>query len=287
MIEHMHPRLRDLWTTTHSAWMPRGTLAIVRLLSIAAVVLIVGCAEEELRFTEVKRPNERITSAEWAAFVRIVNALPEPRLAPLADVALPLPQWQDARTLPVQELTFEERRALSEAWEASHVARRFARNRSLIRLLRRENMTVEQFAGLALAIGMAMRRAQLPEEFSFEELLQRGRGVVDGLQRDQRLFSSLPLEARHRVLDEAIWLHRIDRAQRLRDVPPENRALVLKQSEWLRQVMPAYFQRHPFDDVIDLLEERGVPFVELPESGRDDELEWTAAEAIIGRTVPQ
>jgi hypothetical protein len=283
----MLPSNHDRRTDFRFDPLPRGTLPLVRILPIAAVLLLAGCAEEEVQFTEVKRPNERITSVEWAAFVRIVNALPEPRLAPLADVALPLPQWQDARTLPVQELTFEERRTLAEAWDAALVSRRFARNRSLNRLLRRENMTVEQFAGLALAIGMAMRRAQLPEEFAFEELLQRGRSVVDGLQRDQRLFSSLPVEARHRVLDEAIWLHRVDRAQRLREVPPENRALVLKQSEWLRKVMPAYFQQHPLDDVTDLLEERGVPFVELPESGRDDELEWTAAEAIIGRAVPQ
>jgi len=278
---------RSPWTPCRRPRWPRArSLSVLRIVLVVALPWLSGCAEEEVQFTEIKRPGERITAAEWGAFERIVKALPEPKLAPLADVAMPLPQWQDARTLPVQELVFEERRALADAWDPERVARRFARSRSLPRLLRRERLTVEQFTSLALAIGAAMRRSKLPEDYPWEDLLQRGRGAIDALQRDQRLFSGLPVDVRHRLLDEAVWLHRVDRAQRLREVPAENVALVNKHADWLAEVMPQFFQSHPLDDVTDMLEEYGLPFSELAETGRDDELRWNPAQAVIGRAAP-
>lgn len=254
-----------------------------RILALAAALLLLtGCAEEELHFTEVRQFDQPVTPEEWAAFQRIVDAMPEPKLAPLNGVSLPLPQWQDARTMPVYELAAEEQRALQTAWDPSQAARRFTGTRGLGRLLSREHMTVEQFTGVALAIGAAMRRVRISDDFPWDEVLRRGHRTIAALERDQRLFSGLPIDIRHRVLDEAVWLHRVERVERLQKVPPENLELVAAHKDWLSKLMPEAFRKHPFEDVADLLEERGLPFVELPESGRDDELEWNPADAIVG-----
>jgi hypothetical protein len=255
---------------------------IVGVLALAATLLTGGCAEEEIHFTEIRKADEPVTPEEWQAFIRIVDAMPEPKLEPLTAAISPLPQWQDARTMPVYELAAEERRSLDTAWDPAQAARRFTGVRGLSRLLGRERMTVEQFTGIALAVGLAMRRAKLSEDFPWDDLLRRGERTLLAFDRDQRLFSSLPIDVRHRVLDEAVWLHRVDRAERLQKVPAENVALVTDHADWLAKSMPEVFRKHPFEDVVDLLEERGLPFVEMPETGRDDELDWNPADAIVG-----
>ncbi|HUQ71338.1 MAG TPA: hypothetical protein VM165_17550 [Planctomycetaceae bacterium] len=254
---------------------------------MAATLLAGGCAEDEIHFTEVRQPDQPVTAEEWAAFVRIVEAMPEPKLAPIASAAVPLPQWQDARTMPVYELAAEERLALENAWETDQIARRFAGARGLNRLLKREGMTIEQLTGLTLTISAAMRRAKVSDDFPWDELLRRGERTVVALERDQRLFAGLPLDVRHHVLDDAVWLHRVDRAVRLRKVPGDNVKLVKEHADWLAKHMPESFQKSPFEDVVDRVEELGVPFVELPETGHDDELEWNPADAIVGVKPPQ
>jgi hypothetical protein len=272
------PIQNDMPTDIHH----RRTSIIVRVLAVAATLLAAGCAEEEIHFTEIRKAHEPVTPEEWQAFVRIVDDMPEPKLEPLAATIPPLPQWQDARTMPVYELAAEERRVLETAWDPTQAARRFTGVRGLGRLLGRERMTVEQFTGIALAIGLAMRRTRLSDDFPWDELLRRGERTLLAFDRDQRLFSGLPIDLRHRVLDEAVWLHRVERAERLRKVPAENIALATEHADWLAKSMPQAFRKHPFEDVVDLLEERGLPFVELPDTGRDDELEWNPADAIVG-----
>jgi hypothetical protein len=101
--------------------------------------------------------------------------------------------------------------------------------------------------------------------------------VIDGLQHDGRIYSSLEIENRYAVLDEALWLHRVDRLKRLLGAPAENVALAEKHRDWLAKVLPACFRTDPLADVADLLGEQGLPFVELPESGSDAHIEWDPA----------
>ncbi len=244
------------------------------------VSCLAGCAEESEPYLEVKRPSERITADEWAAFRRIVEALPAPKLLEMKTAFPPLPEWQEARSLPVNELVAEERRSLQEAWSPDRHTSMLARNKPLQRLLRREKLTLDQFCGLEIAIGAAINRSQLPDEQSFDAVLRSGQEEIDRLQRDRRLFSGLNLETRHQVLDRAVWLHRYDRAERLREVPLSNVALVREHKNWLLEVMPPRWFQPPWDDVIDHLSERGIPFVELPGSGSDDHLEWSLSDVL-------
>lgn len=263
----------------------RHPAAMIVCLFAALPLTMLGCAEDEIEYREVKRPDELIRSVEWSAFVRIVRELPDPKLRQLASLQPPLPQWHQARTLPVNELAAEERSILDRSWDPPRLARELSRQPAIVRLIAAERMTVEQFVGLTLTIGAAMQRAQLSEDYPLDDLVRRGNQVMRKLNQDQRLFASLSIEDRHRVLDDAVWLHRVHRAQMLRAIPPSNVALVRRHAEFLRKIMPPRYERPPFEDVIDLLETEGLPFIEQPESGSDATIEWTPSEAIFGRSA--
>lgn len=246
----------------------------------ACLLLIMGCAEEPSPFTETRLPDQVILPEEWAAFQRIVEALPAPKLMEMPAVYPPLPNWIETRSLPVYELVTEEQKTLSESWNVEIVLKQFERSKTLIRLLEDEKMTPEQFVGVTLAIAAAMSRCQLEDDYDFQDFFRTANEEVSVLQRDRRLYSAMAPDSRHQVLRDAMWLHRVDRMTRLRQVPPENQMLIREHAELLRGVMPKRFQRPPLEDVTDLLAERGLPFVEKSATGYDDRLEWNPAEAI-------
>jgi len=59
--------------------------------------------------------------------------------------------------------------------------------------------------------------------------------------------------------------------------------LVHEHAELLSKALPARYSKHPLDDVKDLLTELGLPFLEKPGSGSDDNLEWNPADAITSK----
>ncbi len=252
-------------------------------LSIALCMLIAGCAEEPSPFTETRKLDQVVLPEEWAAFQRIVEALPAPKLLEMPAIDPPLPNWVETRSLPVNELVAEEQKTLTEAWNLEVALKKFDQSKALRTLLEAERMTHEQFVGLTLTIAAAMSRTQLAEDFDFEDSERSAREDAVVLQRDQRLYSAMAPDARHQVLRDAICLHRIDRLERLRLVPPENLRLVREHAEFLSTAFPPRYSKHPLDDVKDLLAELGLPFLEKPGSGSDDHLEWNPAEAIGGK----
>jgi hypothetical protein len=253
-------------------------------LGIAAfLLLIAGCAEEPSPFTETRLPDQIVLPEEWAAFERIVEALPASKLLEMPPVYPPLPNWIETRSLPVYELVAEEQKTLSESWNIEVVLKEFVQTKTLKRLLENEKMTPEQFVGITLTMAAALSRAQLDDDYDFQDYFRTANEELTVLQRDRRLYSAMTPDTRHQVLRDAMWLHRVDRMTRLSHVPPENVMLVRNHQEFLRQTMPKRFQRHPLDDVTDMLAERGLPFVEMSASGYDDNLEWSAADAIGGK----
>ena len=262
-----------------------------RLCFLATVlVLASSCQRGPGDFHEVKRIHEKVTKAELEQFFRIIDALPDKKLPELPPVLRPLPNWNPERTLPVSELANEEKKALESAWKVDSLTRVLKRNKDLQRALQSEQMTLKQFIGLTLAIGAACSRSQLRANQNLNDVIARGREVLDEtpqIQKDDRNFAQLSREARFTVLRRAGWLTRIDRANRLKDVPPENIALVRAHAKQLDKILPKQFLENPLDTVADLLEERGMPFEELDSSGRDDKISWGPEDnPIIGTDKP-
>ena len=244
---------------------------------------LVGCEAEAPAFTEVKRVEERVTAREWAAFVRVVERLPDHRLPSFPKVLLPPPQWDAKRSLPVRELYEEERRRREDCWDSARLARYFERNKQLERELRIEKFTTEQFAGLVLTLGAASSRSQIPEEMDLADLSAQARPFLKELAEDETIFVSLPPESQHVVLQKARWIARKVRADVLRQAPPENLALVLEHREWLAKTFPKEFLINPMHELRDLLLEQGVPFEELPESGFDADIRFSESTGGNGR----
>lgn len=252
-------------------------------LSFTMCLLMAGCAEEPSPFTETRQIDQVIQPEEWAAFQRIVEALPAPKLLEMPAIYPPLPNWVETRSLPVNELVVEEQKALAESWHIDVVMKKFEASKALKSLLDDEQMTVEQFVGLTLTVVAALSRDQIPEDYDFEDSERSAREDFVVLERDRRLYSAMAPDVRHQVLRDAICLHRLDRLERLRTVPPENVRLVHEHSEFLAEALPPRYSKHPLDDVKDLLTELGLPFLEKPGSGSDDNLEWNPADAITAQ----
>lgn len=252
----------------------------VALAALCAVLS--GCGEEAAPSPRVISIADPITSEEWAQFERLVKSLGDEGLKDWPCVYPPLPDWQPARTLPVADLAAAEQRLLDEHWNPQQVAAQITHRSHVMKQLRQVGMSAEQFAGLMLAVGAATARWQLASQEPSEEMLRRGRKIVHDLQHDSRIFSSLEVDERVRILDQALWLHRLDRVQRLRQVPAENVELVRQHAAWLAEVLPPCFLGHPLAEIADLLGEQGLPFIELPQSGSDLQLEWDPATAIVG-----
>lgn len=248
-----------------------------------ACLWLIGCSGSVVPFTEVKRLDERVTSDELKTFLAIVDALPERKLPPFPTPFTTLPpKWNPTRTLPVGDLAQEERRGLEERWSVERLARQFTHSRALNRALRREEMTVEQFVGLMLNLGVALARESIPEERDLDDIQRRGEFVVQRLRKDNRPYSSLSDDGAHYIQQQAAWIPIIDRVQRLKLVPPENRALVQQHREKLEAIFSAELIGDPLAPFARVLDESGLPFVELPESGSDAEITWTADELLFG-----
>lgn len=254
----------------------------MRLIAIGVALLAVaGCGDSGITFREVKRVDERITHDELAVFWEIVDALPGQKLPSFQTPFLPPPQWSSHRTMPVNELVKEERRALEERWSPARMAKQFEHNRVLQRALRRAEMTPEQFAGFVLTIGCALNRTTLTEDQDLGRIQARGQIALRRIEKDDRLFSSLSDEGAYHVLQSAAWLPLLDRAQRLSQVPEENVELARQGIERLKQVFPEEFSTNPIAPFARVLNDSGVPFEEQAESGYDADVHWNPADSTI------
>ncbi len=256
------------------------------VVAVCVAAAVVGCAGRRLEYVEVKRIDEPLTEEEVAALLRIAQRLPGGKLPDFSGVFLPVPEWNPSRNLPVSELLEEQRQLLERRWSTQHMAQSLASNRPLARALRRERMTVEQFVGLALAVGTAMARSTLSPHEDLARLERKAEQVLSRLKKDNRPYSSLSKAGMYYVSQQAHWLTRLYRVRALKKVPPENVRLVRKHWEELCQIFPPQFASDPLAPLADPLEEKGVPFHELAESGNDDLLRWDPRHALVGHDVP-
>ena len=245
-----------------------------RTILFLLAACLAGCGRAELDFREIKRVHDKVTDDELQRFLRIVDSLPEKKLPDFPPVYRPLPNWAPARTLPVNELAKEERELLDEGWDVEALARSLKTDRYLEQAVRNEQLTLKQFAGLLLSLGAARSHSILRKDQDLDAVIKRGRDAALRLEKDNRKFANLGREVRFTVLRRAGWITRVHRATLLKEVPPENVALVKSHAEQLDAILPEYFRTNPLDDIADLLEERGMPFEEPPGSVRDDELTW-------------
>ncbi|NOX56557.1 MAG: hypothetical protein GXP27_19360 [Planctomycetes bacterium] len=259
---------------------------LIHLLAVLAMFLASGCMDEPLDYVEVKRLDEPVSEAELQSLLRIVHALPEGRLPRFLEVFQPVPEWNRSRNLPVNELLEEQRQLLERRWSIDAMAESLQGNRILRRVLRRERMTLKQFVSLALAVGVAMARSTLREDQDLDAILQKGEIALKRLRRDTRPYSSLTKAGMYYVAQQARWLTRVYRARYLKMVPDANVQLVRSHWPELAKVFPEPFTTNPLDAISDPLEERGVPFKELAETGSDDNLRWSPSRAIVGSDVP-
>jgi len=261
--------------------------AICCCLLGAVSLFNVGCSGKPLDYNEIKQINEKVTEAELKKYLKVIKLLPQQKTPTFPSVYAPAPTWSHIRSLPIEDLVNSEQINLAQQWDLQRISDHFGiRNRTLKKALLRREMSKEQFISYTLALGLAASRIQLRKEQDLNEVIEKGNKIIQKLQLEKRPFSSLSLEERHRTLYEAMWIARVNRAERLNQVPPENINLVRSNWDQIKEVLPPEFLKNPLDDLSDTLEERGTPFTIDEKEDSDELLQWATTDAIIGTDMP-
>ena len=256
-------------------------LPLLLLLGMASG--LAGCSDDFLGPGAVKKVDELISEQEFQSFQSILESLPDKRLPPLQQVFMPPPSWTATRSLPVSELVQGERKLLEEHASVEYLARHVVPSKAFERALRREKMSVQQFVGLALALGMAQSRNELPDTEDIDKILARGSQVLAALDKDKRVFNTLSEDGIYYVLEQAAWIPLVDRLKRLKKIPDGNRELARRNREMLRKALPEEFQKDPLQGLNKLLEEESLPFTDPGGVNPDDRIAWSNDGALIGK----
>jgi hypothetical protein len=252
----------------------------------AACLACSGCADEHVDYGSAKQIEDRISAQELESFLRIVEILPEPKLAAFPALFVGPPQWTTSRTLPVKDLIKEEEELLQERSNIDSMLKHFPKSRFVQRALRRERMGEENFVSMYIALGVALSRSRMPASYEFDSTIARGHRAIGTLRRDTDIFSSLSEDAAYAVQEQAAWVSLVNRLQKLKRVPRENVELVESQSERLAPLFAAEFTRDPLGEFAKVLKDTGIPFDEPPGKASDDDLPWSRRDAIVGNDKP-
>jgi hypothetical protein len=266
----------------------RSTLSNWTVLAFALITIALstaGCGGQAERYTEPRDIGDKITDSDLDGFLQVVDALPGKKLPEMPPLFKGPPSWDEQRTLPVNELMREENDDLEKQWNNDNFIRHLAKDRTLQKTLK-QRMSLAQFVGLLKTIGIAMARNTLRSDQDLRRMIELGKKRLEALRSQTKRFNELKPDERHVVLTTAAWITRIDRARRLLEVPPENRAMARTNYERLMAIFPKDYTANPFDSIADPIEELGITFEELPQTGRDAEIDWKESDALRGTDAP-
>jgi hypothetical protein len=252
-------------------------------------LFVSGCAKQEIVFTEIKRIDEQIQEQELQNILSIIQQLPQGQLPEFPPLFSPLPIWDSNRTLAIEALVDEENLEIQRTWDEQRVAALFVDLKVLHRILERMQMTPEQFVGYIHVLEVAIVRTNNDDDEELLEIIRVGQDKIGKLHHDNRTFSTLSEEEQFVIQQQAGWITRIDRAEKLLQVPKENVALVNRHQEVLHKLFPKLFHYKPLAEIVDLVETFGLPFVEQPASGYDTNMIWTVeiAKPQVGIVTPK
>jgi hypothetical protein len=257
----------------------------IGLALVFCALLTAGCGAQAERYTEPRDIGDKVTAADLESFLQVVDDLPGKKLPELPPLFKGPPSWDEQRTLPVNELLREENDEIEKQWNNENFIRHLAKDRALQKALR-QRLSLPQFVGLVKTIGIAMARISVRPDQDLRHIIELGKKRLETLRSQNRRFNELKPDERHMVLATAAWTTRIDRARRLLDVPPENRALARDNYERLTAIFPKEYAANPFDSIADPVEELGISFEERRETGLDAEMDWKESDALRGTDTP-
>jgi hypothetical protein len=255
------------------------------LTLVLAGTLMAGCGGELQKSAEPREIGDKVTDADLDVFFQVVDDLPAQKLPEMPVLFKGPPTWEDHRTLPVNELVREETDELDKLWNDELLIRHLGKDRALQKALR-ERMSLSQFVGLVKTIGVALARNSVRPEQELRRILDQGKKRLEGLRAQTRRFNELKPDQRHTILTAAVWITRVDRARRLLLVPPENREMATTYFKRFEAIFPPEFTSNPFDSIADQIDELGMSFEELPQTGVDSDIEWSPSTALRGTDPP-
>ena len=264
---------------------PSGFPALGVCLLLIVGLFTAGCGGQTQKLLEPREIGDKVTDADLETFLQVVNDLPDKKLPEMPALFKKPPSWDEQRTLPVNELVREETDELDKLWNDENLIRHLAKDRALQKALR-QRLSLPQFVGLVKTIGVALARNAVRPDQDLHKIVEQGKKRLGTLHSQTRRFNQLKPDERHVVLTTAVWITRMDRARRLLQVPPENRAMAKDRLDRLQPIFPQEFTANPFDSIADQIEELGMSFEEQRQTGLDAEIDWKESEALRGTDPP-
>lgn len=255
-------------------------LSIALLLALAAA----GCGEPKIEFREVVRLDDRLDESDIATLERIARQLRGGRLPAMPPHFVPPPRWSADRPASVATLAREELARVRQSTRLSRLGDAVSHNPRLRHILNQERLTDEQYVALVLAVGVAGQKARLDASRDLNEYVRLGRRHLKDLAARTESFAALSPQAQVDAVEQATWVTRVDRAERLLRVPAENVAVAAASRSRLEKILPRSFLAAPMEGVNVPLLDVGVPFHEGGKTGFDSDLFWTRTDerAVIG-----
>ena len=241
-----------------------------------------GCGTSTPINSAIQRVDETLKPADIETFLALAAELPHSTFTDASTPFAPPPKWDSERTLPVRELINGELLTLDERLQGPQFLDRVPNSKSFQRTLKRQHISRQRFASLALAIGMALSKSSIPSDFNVEMHMKKAQLIVLELRKDGRPFHTLGPEISHDVLLRAVWLTELHRGEQLSHVPAYNASIVRKYRAKLAEVLPAAFFESPLNVELDRNLAAALPFEDLPGHESFEQLSWDPATAIVG-----
>ena len=248
------------------------------LAALSVSVLLSGCGGHVEVGVHVKELSEEVTSEELERFLAIVDRLPGKKLPAFESPLTPPIRWEKGQEKSIERIATERIEQLESRWTSDFLTPFFVRNPKLRWAMASAEVTPEEFAGLALSFGTALSRSSLPTDADLSGLTKLTIEGVKKLKKDGRSLAMLPPDEQYRICQQSLWIPLQDVITHFAMVPESNLRLAQANRERLAKAFPPEFSENLLQHYEKILNNSGLPFEDLTETGITDLTAWNPTE---------
>lgn len=245
--------------------------------------LLSGCGQPQPINSKIINPDDQLTTGDVKLFLEIAEHLPDGALKDVPAPYQPAPKWDSARTLPVNELARNELHQLNLRWKYDAFVKALPNNKEFARVLKHKHISRERFASLAFALAVAFSKSSMASDFNLDAHHKKSAVVLNDIKHDGRPFHTLSPDVAHEVQRKAAWITEYHRCERLAEIPQLNTKTIQGARKKLSELLHPSFSQSPFNTRLDRNLDVAMPFEDLPGNEKLELLEWSPANAIVGR----
>ena len=235
---------------------------------------LVGCGGHQEHHEHVKELTEEVTPSELEQLLAIIDRLPGGKLPTFDSPMSPPTRWALGQEKSIERIAGEKLDQLEERWTPGYVSQTFVRNPRLRWAMASAEMSPENFSALILSVGVALSKSSVPPETDLGNLLKRAREGAQKLNEDRRSMATLASDEQYQIVQQSLWIPLLDLMTHYPMVSDGTLQLVKQHRARLEKAFPPEFTENPLPYYDKILNNSGLPFEDLPETGITDLTAW-------------